>query len=101
MVDIKFDKTSTTIKTGDITFEGHAVKSSDLCGILGFVDDEGHIHLSSNFNLYSMRPKLTDFNAEIKPSLPAEDTKLNVRKRISLFYKRPNHFVLFIVENRS
>ncbi|CAF4827963.1 unnamed protein product, partial [Rotaria socialis] len=67
----------TSIKTADITYEGQATKSSELCGILGFVDDQGHIHLSSNFALYSMRPKLTDFNTETKSTPTTEDTKLN------------------------
>ncbi|CAF1495838.1 unnamed protein product [Rotaria magnacalcarata] len=77
LVDIQFNATNTSIKTADITYEGPATKSSELCGILGFVDDQGHIHLSSNFALYSMRPKLTDFNTETKPTSNTEDTKLN------------------------
>ncbi|CAF5223072.1 unnamed protein product, partial [Rotaria magnacalcarata] len=42
LVDIQFNATNTSIKTADITYEGPATKSSELCGILGFVDDQGH-----------------------------------------------------------
>ncbi len=76
MLDIQFDKSTTTIKTSDITYEGYGTKSSDLCGILGFVDDQGHIHLSSNFDLYTMRPKLTDFNLISEQNMNNEDNKL-------------------------
>jgi hypothetical protein len=79
MLDIQFDKSTTTIKTADITYEGHGIKSSDLCGILGFVDDQGHIHLSSNFDVYTMRPKLTDFNLISEKDLKNEENKPNVR----------------------
>ena len=79
MLDIQFDTTTTTIKTADLTYEGQNTKSSDLCGVLGFVDDQGHIHLSSNFDLYSMRPKLTDFNVTIGENLNNDDNKLSVR----------------------
>jgi len=79
MLDIQFDKSTTTIKTADITYEGHGIKSSDLCGILGFVDDQGHIHLSSNFDVYTMRPKLTDFNLISEKDLNNEENKPNVR----------------------
>ncbi len=78
MVDIQFDASSTTIKTADLTYEGHGTKSSDLCGILGFVDEQGHIHLSSNFDLYTMRPKLTDFNLTLDKSFNPEENKLSV-----------------------
>ncbi|UJR31691.1 hypothetical protein I4U23_019172 [Adineta vaga] len=77
MLDIQFDTSTTTIKTADLTYEGHSTKSSDLCGILGFVDDQGHIHLSSNFDLYTMRPKLTDFNVTLAQNLNIDDNKLN------------------------
>jgi hypothetical protein len=85
MVDIQFDKSSTTIKTADLTYEGHGTKSSDLCGILGFVDDQGHIHLSSNFDLYTMRPKLTDFNLTLEKNLNNEENKLDVRAKRKFF----------------
>lgn len=75
MRDIHFDSSRTTIKTADLTYEGQGVKSSELCGVLGFVDDQGHIHLSSNFDVYSMRPKLGDFNVSINK----EETKLDVK----------------------
>lgn len=90
MLDIQFDKSTTTIKTADLTYEGHGTKSSDLCGILGFVDDEGHIHLSSNFDLYTMRPKLTDFNLTLEKESNPEENKLNVNKnqRIFLFHSK-------------
>jgi hypothetical protein len=78
MLDIQFDASTTTIKTADITYEGQGTKSSDLCGVLGFVDDQGHIHLSSNFHLYTMRPKLTDFNLTSEKTLANEENKLNV-----------------------
>jgi hypothetical protein len=78
MVDIQFDASSTTIKTADLTYEGHGTKSSELCGILGFVDEQGHIHLSSNFDLYTMRPKLTDFNLTLDKSFNPEENKLSV-----------------------
>jgi len=77
MLDIQFDKSTTTIKTSDLTYEGHGTKSSDLCGILGFVDDQGHIHLSSNFDLYTMRPKLTDFNLTLEKDSNNEKNKLD------------------------
>jgi hypothetical protein len=94
MIDIQFDGSTTTIKTADLTYEGHGMKSSDLCGVLGFVDDQGHIHLSSKFDLYTMRPKLTDFNLISEKNLNNEDNKLNVRKKKDLFYFRL--FLLFI-----
>lgn len=81
MVDIQFDSSTTTIKTADLTYEGHGIKSSDLCGILGFVDDQGHIHLSSNFDVYTMRPKLTDFSLTLDKSYNPEENKLNVSNR--------------------
>jgi len=96
MLDIQFNTSTTTIKTADLTYEGHGTKSSDLCGILGFVDDEGHIHLSSNFDVYTMRPKLTDFNLTSGNDFNNDDNKLNVRrKEISLDDK--NNFL--ILEN--
>ena len=79
MRDIQFDTASTTIKTADLTYEGQRTKSSELCGILGFVDDQGHIHLSSNFDLYTMRPKLTDFNSTLAKDSSKEVMKLEVR----------------------
>ena len=82
MLQIEFDASTTTVKTADVTYEGHGTKSSDLCGILGFVDDRGHVHLTSNFDVYTMRPKLTDFhptpNAAQRTS---EESKLNVSQR--------------------
>jgi hypothetical protein len=80
MLDIQFNLTSTTIKTADLTYEGQGMKSSELCGILGFVDDQGHIHLSSNFDLYTMRPKLTDFNLTLDRDSNNEANKLDVRR---------------------
>ena len=80
MLDIQFNDSISSIRTGDLTYEGNRTKSSDLCGILGFVDDRGHIHLSSNFDLYTMRPKLTDFNIEFEQKSKNEDNKLNVKK---------------------
>lgn len=80
MLDIQFNNSSTTIKTADITYEGQRMKSSELCGILGFVDDQGHIHLSSNFDLYTMRPKLTDFSMNLTKDSNNELTKLDVRE---------------------
>jgi hypothetical protein len=80
MLDIQFNLTSTTIKTADLTYEGQGMKSSELCGILGFVDDQGHIHLSSNFDLYTMRPKLTDFNLTLDRDSNNETNKLDVRR---------------------
>lgn len=78
MTDIQFHSSSTTIKTADITYEGQRTKSSELCGILGFVDDQGHIHLSSNFDLYTMRPKLADFSLNLTKDSNNELTKLDV-----------------------
>lgn len=75
LLDIEFNSSQTTIKTADLTYEGQGVKSTDLCGVLGFVDDQGHIHLSSNFDVYTMRPKLGDFHATINK----DETKLDVR----------------------
>jgi hypothetical protein len=75
MLDIQFDASTTTIKTADLTYEGYGTKSSDLCGILGFVDDQGHIHLSSNFDVYTMRPKLTDFNLTSEKNSNHEDNR--------------------------
>ena len=80
MTHIQFDASSTTIKTADLTYEGHSTKSSDLCGILGFVDDQGQIHLTSNFDVYNMRPKLTDFHLSLEKDANNEETKLNVSK---------------------
>ena len=89
MLDIQFNSTSTTIKTSDLTYEGQGTKSSELCGILGFVDDQGHIHLSSNFDLYSMRPKLTDFNLTLEKDSNNEINKLDVRtNKYRLILKR-------------
>jgi len=85
MLDIQFGKSTTIIKTSDITYEGHGTKSSDLCGVLGFVDDEGHIHLSSNFDLYTMRPKLTDFNLTLENDSNNEANKLDVRRNENRF----------------
>jgi hypothetical protein len=79
MVDIQFNPTSTTIKTTDLTYEGQGAKSSELCGILGFVDDQGYIHLSSNFDLYTMRPKLTDFDLTLEKNSDNDMNKLDVR----------------------
>jgi hypothetical protein len=83
MLDIQFDASKTTIQTSDVTYEGQGTKSSELCGILGFVDDQGHIHLSSNFELYTMRPRLTDFNVAIERSDGNSEVKLNVGHRSS------------------
>jgi hypothetical protein len=96
MLDIQFNTSTTTIKTADLTYEGHGTKSSDLCGILGFVDDEGHIHLSSNFDVYTMRPKLTDFNLTSGNDFNNEDNKLNVRRKESFMDDKNN---LLILEN--
>lgn len=81
MLDIQFDGSATSMKTADLTYEGHATKSSDLCGILGFVDDQGHIHLSSNFDLYTMRPKLTDFRMKQPEISNSQENKLNVSRK--------------------
>ena len=81
MLDIQFDESTTSIKTNDLTYEGHRTKSSDLCGILGFIDEQDHIHLSSNFDLYTMRPKLTDFITKFGQNSNNEENKLNVRRR--------------------
>lgn len=86
MLDIQFNTTSTTIKTADLTYEGQRTKSSELCGILGFVDDQGHIHLSSNFDLYTMRPKLTDFNLSLAKDSNNEMMKLEVRRQNSIYW---------------
>ncbi|CAF1203648.1 unnamed protein product [Adineta ricciae] len=108
MLDIQFDTTTTTIKTADLTYEGQNTKSSDLCGVLGFVDDQGHIHLSSNFDLYSMRPKLTDFNVTISQNLNNDDNKLSrtdldekfgtEKKRRSVHSKKRNAIEANILE---
>ncbi|CAF3798770.1 unnamed protein product [Rotaria sp. Silwood1] len=109
MVDIQFNTTTTNIKTADLTYEGHATKSSDLCGILGFVDDQGHIHLSSNFHLYTMRPKLTDFNIKLDDqNINNEDNKLNrtdldekfgtEKKRRSVHSKKRNTIEVNVLE---
>ncbi|CAF4233093.1 unnamed protein product, partial [Adineta steineri] len=108
MVDIQFNKSTTTIKTTDLTYEGHGTKSSDLCGILGFVDDQGHIHLSSNFDLYTMRPKLTDFNLTVEQNLNKEESTLNrndldenfgsERKRRSVHSKKRNTIEVNVLE---
>ena len=82
MLHVQFDASTTTIKTADLTYEGQATKSSDLCGILGFVDDQGHIHLTSNFDVYHMRPKLTDFNITPEKTLINEENKLDVSLKI-------------------
>ena len=81
MLDIQFGGSITNIKTSDLTYEGHRTKSSDLCGILGFVDEQDRIHLSSNFDLYTMRPKLTDFTDKFGQNSNNEESKLNVRRR--------------------
>ncbi|CAF3785788.1 unnamed protein product [Rotaria sordida] len=108
IVDIQFNATTTNIKTADLTYEGHGIKSSDLCGILGFVDDQGHIHLSSNFHLYTMRPKLTDFNIQLEQNLNNEDNKLNrtdldekfgtEKKRRSVHSKKRNTIEVNVLE---
>ncbi|CAF0726263.1 unnamed protein product [Adineta steineri] len=108
MVDIQFNKSTTTIKTTDLTYEGQGTKSSDLCGILGFVDDQGHIHLSSNFDLYTMRPKLTDFNLTVEQNLNKEESTLNrndldenfgsERKRRSVHSKKRNTIEVNVLE---
>jgi len=89
LLDIQFDSSQTTIKTADLTYEGQGVKSTDLCGVLGFVDDQGHIHLSSNFDVYTMRPKLGDFNVTINK----DETKLDVRFELKIDNFR---FFLFV-----
>ncbi|CAF3382361.1 unnamed protein product [Rotaria sp. Silwood2] len=108
MLDIEFNATTTSIKTADLTYEGHATKSSDLCGILGFVDDQGHIHLSSNFDLFTMRPKLTDFNITLEQNLNNEDNKLSrtdldekfgtEKKRRSVHSKKRNTIEVNVLE---
>ena len=81
MLHIDFDASTTTVKTADVTYEGHGTKSSDLCGVLGFVDDRGHVHLTSNFAVYTMRPKLTDFHPTSNGAHVADEgNKLNVRQ---------------------
>ena len=80
MLDVQFNASTSTIKTADLTYEGNSTKSSDLCGVLGFVDDQGQIHLTSNFDLYSMRPKLTDFNLTLERNPNNDEAKLNVSK---------------------
>ena len=100
MLDIQFDGSTTTVKTADLTYEGHGIKSSDLCGVLGFVDDQGHIHLSSNFDLYTMRPRLTDFNLTLDKAFNNEDNKLSVRHLdASPTVKKNKSTVLIILEN--
>ncbi len=99
MLDIQFDASTTTIKTADLTYEGSGIKSSDLCGILGFVDDQGHIHLSSNFDVYTMRPKLTDFNLTSEQNSNHEENKLNVRHQKRCFHRERKTCLFFIIEN--
>ena len=78
MLQVHCEKKHTTIKTADLTYEGHGTKASDLCGVLGFVDDQGRIHLTSNFEFVEMKPKLTDFHSTAPSTNGAEETKLNV-----------------------
>lgn len=77
ILQIQFHGKTTALKTADVTYEGHGEKSSELGAVLGFVDDQGQIHLTSNFELVHLRPKLTDF-ASTLPSNSLEETKLNV-----------------------
>lgn len=87
MLDIQVEKKNTTIKTADLTYEGNGRKSSDLCGILGFVDDQGRIHLTSNFDLFEMKPKLTDFHPTTSISNGGEETKLSVKEFRSIYFR--------------
>lgn len=105
LLDIEFGSSKTTIKTADLTYEGQGVKSTDLCGVLGFVDDQGHVHLSSNFDVYTMRPKLGDFHATIN----RDETKLDrndldekfgtEQKRRSVHTKKRNTIETSILKN--